>query len=226
MFSEIKLKISGTLTLIEKYIWQFLLICIPIILIYVIMSPIVYKFNLWNMISVSKYIPLVLNFIYNGFYLTILIFLINIMYENKKFSINDVFLFIRQKFLGIALIIFVIKILTNIGFILLILPGIYILSRLAITPYLFSIDGCKIYNSFWLSLTYSKKYVWTIFLTIIIINIPIIPVFIIRVLVSNLVIVSIISFLLQLYYIVEVVLFYIFYLEIKEFMLKDLQNNG
>ena len=225
MFSEIKLKISRTLSFIKKNIWPFFIICTPIVIIFKIMSPFVYEFNLWNMLSASDYILILLNFIYNGFYLIVLIFLINIMYEDKKFSINDVFIFIKQKFLGIALIIFIIKILTNIGYIFLILPGIYILSRLAIAPYLYSIDSCKIYNSFWLSITYTKKHVWKIFLTIIIINIPIIPLFIIQQLISNHLFISIISVFFQLYYIVEVVLFYIFYLDIKEFMIKDLQNN-
>lgn len=225
MIREIKLKIDATFALIEKYVWAFLIICTPIVTIYEVFRIFIYKLSIWYGFYNYEYIILLTNFIYNGFYLALLIFLIHLMYENKKSSINDLFLFIKQNWWGIALIVLVIQILTNIGLFLLILPGVYIFSRLVVAPYLFSIDGYKIYNSFRLSFIYSTEHIWTLFLTTIFLSIPVIPLIIIKRFVPSQILVSIITILMQLYYITGVVLYYLFYLEIKEHMIKDLQNN-
>ncbi|MEJ2544941.1 MAG: hypothetical protein P8Y99_12815 [Calditrichaceae bacterium] len=218
MIKEIKEKLSETNDFIANHFWPLLIIFTPIFGVYEILKIVIYRF-LWDNIFVSYTVVIfIINFIFNGLLVLMVIFVIDQIYHKKKFSFSDIKSFIIKYFVMVSFSVFIIGILVQIGFLLLIVPGIYIMARLAIVPYLQSLDGIKLKESFQLSYELSKNNAWVIFICTSIIFIPILIFLLIQRGVSNQLVYSLLSILLHLIYIAEVVLIYHFYIDIKENM--------
>lgn len=218
MIPEIRKKLSSTYDFIANHYWPLLIIFTPILGIYEIIKIVLYKSLSENIFTNPSIIIFIINFFYNGLLLTLLIFIIDQIYTKNKFSFNDLIDFVLKHFLLISVSIFLIGILIKIGLFLLILPGIYAMTRLAIVPYLQCLDGIKIKESFQVSFEFSKKNTWIIFSSILIIYIPILFFVLLQKFISSQLVVSLISIFIHLLFIIEVILIYHFYIDIKENM--------
>jgi len=218
MILKIKEKINVTIDFTYQYYWPFLIICTPFIIIYrALLIILIRNYGALNSAGYSLLV-LILNFIFDGFFLLLVIFLINTIHHKQKFSLKDINKFITDNFFTVALSIFLINLVTRIGLYLLILPGIYILVRLSLTPFLISLDNINLMRAFHLSFQLSKQNTWVMFFSILIVSIPAILFGIILQFTSNIVFSFLLNLILYGFYIVETILIYHFYLELKGYI--------
>ena len=180
----------------------------------------VLKFN-FNTIS-----QILLGFLYIGSLMTVMIYLVDGLTNKRKIDIEELKHFSKQNILIISISIFLVIILTNIGFLLLLIPGIYVFTRLASVPFLISLDKVKLFHSIDLSFEYSKKYTWPMFFCFMIITFIQFNILAILAILQINVAGFIGTIVNALAYVVEIILVYHFYLDIKKDMHAVLSNQS
>jgi len=165
-----------------------------------------------------------LGFLFIGTLMTVMIYIIDGLTNKRKIDVAELKHFTKQNIFIITISIFLVILLANIGFILLIIPGIIAFTRLASVPFLISLDKVKLFHSIDLSFEFSKNYTWPMFFCLLIItfiqfNVQAVLGF----LQINLggFVGTIIN---ALVYIIEIILVYHFYLDIKRDMLATLDK--
>lgn len=218
--NNIKVKLTDTLDFVKKHYWPLLILSFPIVFTFEVLKIILYKIDMSSSISYFSFINILLYFLYSGVFVSVIVFSVDKLYNNIPFGFTELRTFLFRNFLILALSSFIIGILVRIGFILLVLPGIYILGRLAIAPFLIGLDKSKLLNSFYISFEFSKKDTWAIFLCLFVISIPAAILHFAQDFLVTQIMVSIFSLIIYLNYVVESVLIYLFYIEIKANMVE------
>ena len=170
MLQAIIIKLHDTFEFSKKYYWQILIFTLPILVSFNILESIIPA--VFPDENLSSFLMLVLGFCYNGIFYTVLIYITDRLYKNKSISVDDIKEFIIKNFLPVTASLLAILFVSIAGLFLLIIPGIIMYSRLAITPYLLCLDEQKFQNSFNTSFQHSKPYTWIIFISSLIISLP------------------------------------------------------
>ncbi len=170
MTNEITAKLKATVTFSKKYYWPLLLFSVPVILFFYILESIIPL--LVSNENVSLFFNIMLTFIYNGIFYSLLIYIIDCLHNNKLVSVADIKIFVKNNFTQMAAAVILISLFSIAGLFLFIIPGIYLYARLAIAPYLLCLDQTGFQHSFYTSYQYSKRYTWLIFLSSLFISIP------------------------------------------------------
>ena len=161
----------------------------------------------------------ILSFIYMGSLVTVMIFVMDNM--DQQHVINTERLkFFKKNILPVTWAVVIVMFFTYIGLILLIIPGLYIFSRLACVPLLVSLDKVKFINAIDLSFTFSKSYAWPMVFCLVIISA--IPFYFGSLLaLVNIGIAGFIgTIIISLTYLVNIILVYHFYRDIKKDMIE------
>ncbi len=224
MKTKIIAQLNITADFLKKHFWPLLILSIPVVIIYEVLKITMYQLDFsYDFINYS-YIIFFVNFIYSGVFACILIYSLDKMYYSISFSLPDIKEFVVEKFFLIASSVFLIRTFISIGLILFILPGIYIMGRLAISPFLLGLDKVKFINSFRLSYEYSKNNTWIIFISLLIVSIPAIFLQMVQNFVQSQITMSILSIFIYLNYILESIVIYLFYVDIRASMIKTYEN--
>lgn len=223
MKDELKKKINQTLGFIKNNYWPLVIIGLPVFVILEIIGVSLTNMYLDNEDAFSALLTIIVQFFINGFVVLLFIYLINSVHTKTSFSLNDVINFVLKSIFPVSLAMWAIKLVTTLGLILLIFPGVYILARIAIAPFLISMDGVKLADAFRLSFKYSEKQSLLMALAILILSIPVAIAIIMRLFVEVQLAMSVFNIIINLSYVIEYVLIYFFYLEIRPMMV-FLQN--
>ncbi len=214
----INLRFKSVYEFIKKH---YRILVIP----YIIVSIIYFIFLEISNNYVDNFFTISFFIIFVGSFSTAVIYIVNSLYFDKNITTNNFILFMKNKTILVLISLLFIIIFTNIGFLLLIIPGIIISARLACVPLLISLDNVKLVNSFNLSYVYSKKYTWSLFICLLLISIIPIQFGLIISLYGYIKSYLIDAFVLSLIYFLEVILVFHFYIDIKDQMIIDLRND-
>ena len=139
--------------------------CIYHLLLLIVGGPLdILTFNFTTLIQIF------LGFLFIGSLMTVMIYLVDNLTHKRKIDSEELKHFTKQHIIIITGSIFLVILLTNIGFLLLIIPGIIAFTRLASVPFLIGIDKVKLFHSIDLSFEYSKNYTWQMFFCLLIIT--------------------------------------------------------
>ena len=224
MKNEVTQKLNSTLDFIRKNYWPVFIISVPILIVNEIVNLILYNLFLDNE-NILFLLTFLFGLLLNGLLGVTLIFIIYNIHFKKSFTKSEISHFILKNIIYVSVCLFVINFVTRIGIILLIVPGIYLASRLAMTPYFLCLDNVKLIQSFNLSWEYSKKDFWVIFICISIIAIPAIFLLFIQVFIESQIIISIISILISINVIIGYILIFYFYLDIRSYLNRVYSNS-
>ena len=207
-------KLNSTFDFVRKNYWPIFIISVPILILNEIINVVLYRLFLDNE-NLLFLLTFSFGLLLNGLLGVTLIYIIYNIHLKKSFTRQEITDFILKNIIYVSVCLFIINFVTRIGIILLIVPGIYLASRLAIAPFFICLDNLKLIQSFNLSWEYSKKDFWVIFLSISTVAIPGILLLFIQAFSETQIIISIISILISINVIIGYILIFYFYLDIK-----------
>jgi len=220
MKDVINLRLKQVYEYLTKHYRVILISTAPFIFLYYILGSALVRQASNNGMVYYLIADIFMSFIYLGSLVTVMLYVLETVYHQQPINGERLKDFLKKNILAVTWAVMIVMLFTYVGLILLIIPGIYIFTRLACVPFLVSLDNVKVINAIDLSFEYSRPYAWSMFFSIVIISfIPLNLGSLLALL--NINIAGFIgTVIISLTYLVDIILVYHFYLDIKKDMIE------
>lgn len=221
MRDEINIRLKEVYEYIRVHYNVLLTFCAPLIIVYYILRTMLIEPTVPFGLDASLFAGFFMDILYNIILTTVVIYIINSLNNNQNINFDNLKGFFRKNIVLIASAMLLILLFTYVGLMLLIIPGIIVFTRLAAVPFLITFDNVKLMNAFKLSFEYSKRYTWPMFFCLVIISFVALNLSAILGFLGLKPYGLIGTFIFSLTYVIDTILIYHFYLDIRSVMIAD-----